>query len=888
MIEIYPNRLESRPIETHQVETRMTIAEFLDKLMTDGYAPGEHLALTAWVNDERVPLEQWGKFVFKPADRVRLHIEPKGTDPFSITAALFVGVKAVFGMLMPKLPGTPKTPGQGESLSQGSVRGNKIKLGDPVREVAGRMRVYPDYLLPPRKYFSGYKEQWTELALCVGVGKFQILADNVKIGDTSLLALGDDASYQIFDPGEYVGAYSPFTWWHTAPEVGASSTGAAGLELTASSAVTVAPAATSFNFNAYTISIPAGAGSFPADWTAGLVLRVIAPYSYTVTDGGAGVRDVISGPLAMLAPSPGDSIEVVGENVGLYIVNSYNSGTSEMTLNFDDGSPATQLALGTGLAAIGPRGLRFRITSASPSAITVERLTSSGATDVSFPGFTAGTLVGASVEIDASNYESGWRGPFPACPENEVTDLVELDFFFAQGLCLIGSKGQIIVQTVTYEVQWRPVGSGGWTSVNLSYTAGTLDQGGVTHTVALPSLIRPEFRVRKTNLLNENTSRRDVVQWYGLRARLQGPASYAGVTSIGVRVRTSDRISAQTESLISVVATRILPNKDGVEQPTRSLRDFAAYIPRSLGYPDDRTNLTELNRLADTWAARGDTFDMSYDSETTAQRALSDVFGAGFAELTIDRGQITPVRDEPRTVFEQMYTPQNMVGYLRRRPRLIANPDEFDGVEVTFLNASTWTEDVVQCRLPGDLGVKVEKVTAVGVTSRNKAYQIGMRRRRVQRYRPNVFEWATEADALVSRYLSFCAVADDVSGYPQSALLMDFELLPSGVVQLTSSEPLEWEAGAAHGVMLRRPDGSVAGTYTATRVDDYRLTVPSISFVPDLTWERDPPHLLFGRLTQMCYPVLITSVAPNGLSSAQVEAVGYDARVYLSDDAIAP
>lgn len=885
-IEIYPNRLEARPIETHQVETRMSIAAFLDQIMAAGYKSGDSLPLSAWVNDERVPQEQWGEFVFLPKDHVRLHIEPRGTDPFSITVALFAGVKAVFGMLMPKLPGTPNTPGTGEALGQGSVRGNKIKLGDPVREIAGRMKVYPDYLLPPRKYFRNFREQWTELGLCVGVGRMQILADNVKIGDTSLLSLGADASYQIFEPGEPVSSFTAFDWWHTAPEVGASSTGAAGLELTASSDITPAPTSGQFTFSGYTITIPAGNGTYPADWTVGLVLRVIAPYTYTVSDGGGSARDVVSGPLAMLDPTVGDTIEVAGVNAGRYLVHSYDSGLQQMTLNHLDGSPANALALGTGSAAIGPDGLRFRITSIAGASLTVERLDESGATDPSFPGFDAGTLPGASVRIDASNFQSGYRGPFPACPDGEETDLVELDFFYPEGLCGVGREGQIYTMYVRYDIEWRMIGETSWTVVPEGDSNATLDQGGVTKTVALGRKGRPEFRVKKTAPLEENLEFHDTVQWYAMRAKLTAPTSYAGVTTLGVIVRGSDRISAQTESLINVIATRILPKRDGSEGPTRSLADFAQYIPRSLGYPDSRMNLTELNRLDEIWSARGDTFDMAYDKETTAQQALQDVFGAGFAELTIDRGQITPVRDEPRTVFEQMYTPQNMVGYLRRTPRILANPEEFDGVDVTFTDASTWTESTVPCRLPGDAGAKVEKITAVGVTDRTKAYQIGMRRRRVQRYRPDAFRWQTEADALVSRYLSYCAVADDVSGYPQSALLVGYQLVSGGAI-LEVSEPLDWAPDAAHGVMLRRPDGSVAGTYTAARIDDYTLSIATpLDFTPDTSWDdaQDPPHVLFGQLTRMCYPVLITSVAPNGLSSAEVEAVGYDARVYLDDD----
>lgn len=883
-IEIYPNRLEERPLEVHRVEKRMTIAAFLNQTMDGGYADGEVLALSAWVNDERIELEEWPSFIFLPSDRVRLHFEPQGTDPFTITAALFAGVKAVFGMLIPKLPGTPEQPGQGDQLSQGSVRGNKVKLGDPVREVAGRMRVYPDYLLPPHKYFLNFEEQWTELGLCVGVGRFQILAGNVRIGDTQLLALGSEAEYQIFQPGANVSGYAPFQWWHTAPEVGASSTGAAGLELTVSTDLTPSPTASQFRFSGYEISIPAGQGSFPSDWSAGLIIRVVAPYTYTVTEGGSG-RDEITGPLHMLDPTPGDTIEVAGFNAGVYEVFSYSAGV--MTLNTQAGAPVTELAAGTGLAAIGPLGLRFRITAYSASSIAIERLDESGATDTSFPGFDTATIPQASVSLDASNYQSGWRGPFPACPENEVTDVVELDFFFPEGLCGIGDEGNQYATRVDWEVEWREVGSSAWNTITYSETRSTLNQGGFTKTHLLPAKIRPEYRCRKTYPPIELLELRNKIQWYGLRAKLDAPSSYQGVTTIGVRVRTSDRISAQTESLINVVATRILPRRSGGEGPTRSLADFADYIRASLGRPPSTMNYEELDRLEAVWAARGDTFNAEYASESTALQAFQDVFGAGFSELTLSRGQVTPVRDEPRTVFEQMYSPQNIVGYLSRTPRIAANPDEFDGVDVTYMDEATWTESTIPCRLPGDLGLKVEKITAPGITSADKAYQLGMRRRRILRYRVDSFEWATEADALVSRYLSYCAVADDVSGYPQSALMVRF----TAPNRIRVSEPLDWSGPGPFGVLLRRPDGSVSGAYGATRIDDYNLQLAATpDFVPSTDWanSEDPPHVLFGQLDRLSYRVLITSVEPNGLSSARVEAVGYDDRVYLDDDSPAP
>lgn len=891
-IEIYPNRLEARPIETHQVETRMTLAAFLDQTMKGGYRAGESLPLSAWVNDERVPPEHWGSFVFLPKDQVRLHIQPRGTDPFSITLALFGAVSAVFSALMPKLPGTPSTPGQGDQLNQSSVRGNKVKMGDPVAEIFGRRKTYPSYLVPPRRYYVNSNEQWLELGLCVGVGKFQVLANDIRLGDTSVIALGADASYQIFEPGQSVAGYTPFDWWHTCAEVGANSNGQAGLELAPSITVTPNPASGTFNFNGYQITIPDGT-AFPSDWSVGLVLRVVAPYTYTVTDGGPGLRDEITGPLAMLAPVVGDQIEVAGANPGFYEIASYTATPSpKMTLDYANGSPATALELGTAQSAIGPVGLRFRILAISGNSITVERLGSSGSSDSSFPGFDPLTSSDATVSVDASAGEGGWRGPFLAVPPGELTDTIEWNMFYPNGICVLDNKGRFYTLVITYEVQYRDSAIGGaWTSQTFTNSGATLNQVGYTVRLSLPYKMRPEVRMRKIGPITEDLAYHHTTQWQDLRALLVAPTSYEGCTTIGLKFRSSDRISAQVESLVSTVVTRILPRRVGgawlPEGPTRALVDAAAYIPRSLGYPESRFNLEEFDELNPIWASRADHFDEEYAKESTAQQVLNDILGAGFAELTLDRGQITPVRDSPRTVFEQMYTPQNMVGFLKRTPRLVANPEEFDGVDVTFFDSSSWAESTVPCRLPGDLGLKVEKISLPGITDRNKAYQLGMRRRRVQRYRPDTFEWQTEADAFVSRYLSYCAVSDDVSGYPQSALMLSYSV-SGGTWQVESSEPLDWSAGGDHGVLFRRPDGSATPPVLATRINDFLFSVPAADFTPDTSWVKDPPHILFGPMTRVCYPVLITSVDPNGLSSATVQAVGYDGRVYLDDDSPAP
>lgn len=896
MIEIFPNLLDGGPCDTQTTNRRMSIAEWLDDYcsLSGGYKPGDFMPALVKLDEEVILQEDWPTTYFRPKDYLEVRAVPQGTDPFSITAALFGGIRAIFGMLMPKLPGTPNAPGQGQALGQGSVRGNKVKLGEPVRESFGTQKIYPDYLLPPHKYFSDRRTQQIRFHMNIGVGQFQINADNVKVGETAILALGAEAEYQIYQPGAITSGDPSCVWWHTAPEVGSSSTGAAGLELTASTALTPNVVASSINFNAYTVTIPLGAGTFPTDWDVGMTIRMVVPYTYTVTDGGGAARDVITGPLAMLAPFVGQSVEIVGTNAGLYIVNSWD-GTN-LTLNFAAGGAANSLVLGSGSATIGPAGLRYRILSIGSNVMTVERLTSSGSTDVSFPGFDNTTLTTASISLDGSSLEGGWRGPFPACPAGEITQNLEWDVFLPEGLVGVGAKGDFYSLEVSYELQYRDMDiAGAWTSVPRSLTDNTLDQIGDTQNLALPYPMRPEVRMRKTGPMAQNIEWRSTIQWLALKCTLPMPASYPQCTTISGRIQISDRISSQSESQINVIATRMLPVRSGgvwlSPQATRDVAPPFIYVAKSVGLTDADIDLMETDRLADgIWATRADHVDMAVTEESTTKEVLNNILGCGFSEVTLDRGLLRPVRDEPRTVLEHGYSAQNMTEELVMESDL-KSANDFDGVQVTYQDSTTWTEEVVDCRLPSDplQGMRVDKISAPGITDRNKAYQFGMRRRRIHEYRRDRFSFSTPGDALNSRYLSYCAVCSDIPGYGQSALLLEYLPIIGGAV-LTSSEPLNWDEPGVYLAALRRKDGTLSGPYVATRIDDFTFSVPPLDFVPDVSWDNneDPPHILFGPTVSWVYKVLVTSISPKGVFDASVEMVGYDDRVYLSDDATAP
>lgn len=1016
MIEFYPNKLSNTaPLGTWKTDRRMSIEEWL-KSLAPSYERRESPPISVVLNDEVIEQHLWHKVKFKPADLLQIYREPKGTDPFSITFALFKGAKAVLKSIMPKMPGMPSSAGtqQGDPLTEASAKGNKVKLGDPVRQIAGHQRVYPSYLTQPRRYHLAPRDQRVEMLLYIGEGEYEVPSTKVKVGETPLISLGADASFTIYPPGADLSADPAHINWFNVPEVGASSSGSAGLELTMATELTRSATASAYQFVGDTISVPAGSGQFPADWSNGIIIRALSPYTYTVIDGGAG-RDIIRGPLEMLNPTAGMLIEVAGANAGLYVVHSYtpyspgvpaNPGTAsimtgsaapsrynfdvtplsftlvrnavsypitlntattdlsglvstlnsllagapfqaqqssgrlrfvettpflglpinhtgastilgsapvrttgtattsaipeqpaEMTLDYDGGAPVVGLALGQGLATIGPRGLRYRITAFSSSLIEVDRLTSSGSTDSGWPGFNSMQTVNGLITLDASNLQGGYRGPFACCPDNEKVTELEWTVTYANGLAGIGREGQIYEIPTYYVFEYRDMDvDGAWTIIEKLNVGGSLDAQGFTERISLPYAMRAEARIRKQYVDRPgriNDEARDDATWTDLRGRMQNsPTSYPGLTVMTCNIRGGDRLSAQSESQVSVEATRILPLMEGGTGPTRDIVPWCIYQLKQRGYTEDDLDMPEWQAFHEICVARGDTYDETLDSTITVKDMINNALACGFGELVTFLGLLRPVRDSARAAFDvtygpktQTYSPQNMTKMLKISGAM-PSINDFDGVDVEYFSRETWAWETVECRWPGDLGSKVEKIKMPGFSEKARAWRFGMRRRGHQKYRTDIYTWETEMDGSNSGYLSFAAVADDAPKRCQSAILLAFTVTESGTL-LRSSEPLEWSYTEQNLIGLRRLDGTLSGPWDAVRIDDYTASVAALDFTPEVDGPLEPPHILFGPASRWAYPVLITSSDPaNG--NVAMKGMPYDARVYTYDDLFPP
>jgi len=1001
MIKVYPSIGPCEPIEEHEADG-ITVGQWMAG-QTAAYKPGDHQPVSISVNGELLAPSKWAKTLITSADDVAVRVQPAGVELLVAGLSLRETFRPIVNALTPDIP---KQPSAGRTFSPADARANIARLGQAVPEVLGSYRRYPDYLVPPHRWFTSTRTQRIQMLLCIGQGEYNVPISGVKVGDTPITALGVDAEYEVYPPNADLSSESAAEWWHNCGEVGSTSTGGAGISLGDVTGVSNYPSATAFTFNGDTITIPGGAGSFPAGWNNTLTVRVEQYLDYEIETGGT--RDIIRGPLDQLGAFAGMLIEIDGDNAGLYMVETFTAsvpdaagsastltgnaaparydfdvtsatfsvtldgnsqsitlntdvtdlsglitelnsqldasiqaqddGTgkvqlveqgpnysgaaitlsgdytdvlgaspvgvsgsqttvaaeAEMTLSYDSGDPVTGFTPNAARMAIGYRDMIYLVDGATTSAIELTRLDDEGNADSSWPGFDNVTLTDAVVYVTGTSAQIGWSGPFTACPAGEVAEKLEYDLFFPNGLTYVDGKGRVLDTNQSVQLQYREAGStDSWTSVNHTIRNGVLDQIGYTFTRNLGTAIRPEVRMRRTGSPSTAKAKRDV-QWYGLRAKIQHPTSYPW-TTIAVKLKNSNKLASQSENQINVIAERKLPVFDGsnwsaANEETRDIAPALRYIRHSVGGNDADIDMEELERLDGVWKARGDTFDFAFD-ETTVRDAMKMVLRAGMAELTMDQGRILPVRDEPRTTFEsgQGFSPQNMTSPLTRSFK--ANrPDDADGVDVEFTNRATWAKETVECRLPGDAGIKVEKIKLDGVTDRTQAWQIGMRQRLAMKYRRWEYSFDTELDGLNANYMSYVPILDDLPQYGQSSILLAIESAGSSGALLTVSEPMDWsEPGGSYVVAYRNPDGTVAGPWPATQGEDEFHIIADIPLPwPDLTARQEPPHVYFGTTERWAFKALITSVRPRGMLGASVTATNYDDRVYDYDDQTPP
>lgn len=993
MIRIYPSRLEGQPLETHHIGGPIRFDRWLVSAIGQEIGTRDNLPIVAEINGDSVTDLS---VTIYPEDDVRIYPNVNGVDPITaIIVAVVAIVVSFYTMMTMQKINKNKGGRQGDDMDLATLRANQPRPNDPIPLLYGRNRRYCDYVTVPFKRFENYRDQINYLALCVGVGEFEINpSSGILIGETPISSFGGDVQARIVPPGESIAGDDRGEIWYVAPEVGGTNTGA-GLDLASTMSPPASPEIVAVLADGKTLTAIGGNDQWPA-WQAGLEVTIKLPQDVNITKNSAG-RNRISGDFGDLMPYVGMPVSVddssettdyiitvyepaiapvpgvggspsmitassapvtydftaapatfvityqsvattisldsdyvnmsglvsylTGELAGTGLVAQDNSGILRITEPFSPykggvitgtampidafgisptytngtassggsagreayielqlpggGAHVQWLPEGRRRISIGRAGFRYRVTSVVDDALTVDRLTDAGAIDAGWGGWSTRYLDDEviSAASDDPALQISWLGPFMVCPEGELTDVIEYDIYFPQGIGSVDDKGRNRTYTLKAELQWRDAALGGaWNSEPYTLSYKSIDAIGVTLRKTLPYKMRAEVRMRRTVQAKDTGRHRDQMNWYGLRSLLESPTKYDGVTTILMRVRGGDRLSQQSENRVSVIATRKIK---GVT--TRNIKDAVYDICERIGVPEQYIDKDTIDSIsANYWEPRGETYDHQHLTQVTARDATQQIFAAGMSNVTMRDGKLSARREGVQSMPTQAFTPLQMTNPLQSNFASLTD-DDYSGVDVEYMSEVTDAQETVQCRLQGLTATKVEKIKLEGVTSKTRAWRIGMRRLRKHRLQRWSYSFETELDAMNAEGLDRVSIAEDAVGYSQSAMILDID---GDIVQV--SEKIDWVDNPR--VRIRRHNGTATPLYTPIRIDEYTMQIPGLDFIPDTSFEIEPCTLLFGPANKLEYPAMISKITPNSDGTVSVNAVEYRDDYYADDD----
>jgi len=714
---------------------------------------------------------------------------------------------------------------QGSPIYSVNAQGNQPRLMGVVPQLFGRHKMFPDYLNAPHKLFED-NEEYFYAFMAVSLGQVSLSVDDIYIGNTKVADFGDDVEVEIFEPGADVSGNRASENIYTSPEV-------KDFELKGGAV---------FDYSTTT-------------WRARRALAANAFSKWEVAKSWGQWPDMNS--------SITQAMEIVDGPAGIlgfyklvrHYVDSSDGGTSHGASEF----------------------------------VAVDRYMNPIDKPSPFASLAAHEIFDMKmrrIELDA---HGDVVGPYAIAPQSVPTDKVFLNFSFPTGLAIVNADSSRSPYTVQINVVLL-FDDGSEQIIEYNFSGQTVDAVAFTREIAIDRNNIPRISFYRYTYGWNDLTYRDECRLTSMSAVIDGKTSYADITTLAIKIRGNNALSSASENKINCVPERKLRHFNDAGQlvfgPTKDIAAAALECWTSAGNDESTIDMDELWRLHQIWKSRGDEFNAVFDNATTVWDAQKRIFAVGFAEPTLDFGQLIPVRDEQRSNIEYMYTPQNTLPNSWKMSASFFDASEPDGVEVEYMDGSggTWKSDTILCTLPGETGENPEKVRAFGITDRTKAYQFGMRKRSTMRYRRKQHKFSTEMDGLNSNYLSYDGLGIEAPSYSQTGELLGF----SGR-NLTLSEDVEFAVGT-HYITLRKPDGKASGPYVCTQGQESNEVVlgSDLDFAPVINGRQEPPFYMFGTADEWCEKILITDIVPSGTDRVNITAINDDDRVYLYDDAVAP
>ncbi|EPN9892323.1 host specificity factor TipJ family phage tail protein, partial [Klebsiella michiganensis] len=454
-------------------------------------------------------------------------------------------------------------------------------------------------------------------------------------------------------------------------------------------------------------------------------------------------------------------------------------------------------------------------------------------------------------------------------------------------ICGFDNKGKKRIRHVEWEIQYRVYGTGsGWISKQGEYALKNINGLGYTERFSLDSPGLVEVRCRRRNEQGSNNAR-DNMYWQALRGRLLArPVSYSGVTTWAITVETGGKLAAQSDRRVSVVATR---EYDG--GGNRTISGAFRHVAGSLGFNANQIDTSAINALETAWwTPRGEYFDYEASSDSASAKDIFDkITEAGMSYFLLSDGLLSAGREGIKS-WTGIITPQDTVEEMKTSFRAHSD-DDYDGVDVTYINPVTWAEEIVQCRTTDNpVPRKVESYSLGIVMTADRAYRIGMRRLMKYLHQRRTYECTTELLGWCYQSGDHIILSDDIPTGKTISCLIEGVTFDDEVITLTVTELLDWSYVNPRCWIQFQGGRPSTRLLTPTRVDDFTLTIPYNDDLHPEDWTMDDPdvelpRLLFCDSEKGARHGIVQEIVPSDDCTCQVTAPEYKEIFYSYDDA---
>ena len=330
-----------------------------------------------------------------------------------------------------------------------------------------------------------------------------------------------------------------------------------------------------------------------------------------------------------------------------------------------------------------------------------------------------------------------------------------------QGLVKFDGNNAKEDRSVEVKYRFRKVGDQAWTDAGMeTHTGRSTAQLRFTKTIQLPEEGEYEIEVTRLSEDSDDTTVRDDAFLSAIRSVQAGALpSHADIAEIAVRIKASDQLNGQIETLNAIVH-QMAPVWDGsawsAPQPVRHPAWIyaRALMGPMLSKPVEATRL-QLDDLLD-WASEEPhwTCDAVIDQVATVAEVLDLICAAGRARRTLRDLRYSVIRDGGAGPVIQQFSPRNSWGFTGS----ITFPKEIHGFRVRCISERlNWQQDEIIVYADGydatnasafetlDLrGVILSKDDADG----GNAWRLGRYHLAQAILRPESFEWKCDIDHL--------------------------------------------------------------------------------------------------------------------------------------------